>query len=86
MTQNRDPYENALAERVDRTTNIARRIFRPTRYSTPMSRFTTKLLLITMVGLSMSCRSAHHTFKNYYGALIAKNYHELQATCPILVK
>ncbi|GAB3716940.1 hypothetical protein GCM10027592_58690 [Spirosoma flavus] len=27
-----------------------------------------------MVGLSMSCRSARHTFKNYYGALIDKNY------------
>ncbi|GAB4006691.1 hypothetical protein GCM10028808_09100 [Spirosoma migulaei] len=39
-----------------------------------MSRFTTKLLLVTMVGLSMSCRSARHTFKNYYGALIDKNY------------
>ena len=39
-----------------------------------MSQFATKLLLLVIVGLSMSCSSARHEFKRYYGALINKNY------------
>lgn len=31
-------------------------------------------MLLVLVGLSVSCTSARRTFKNYYGALITKNY------------
>ncbi|WP_157618590.1 hypothetical protein [Spirosoma spitsbergense] len=39
-----------------------------------MNRLTAKLLLIMIAGLHIGCSSARHTFKNYYGALIDKNY------------
>ncbi len=39
-----------------------------------MRRLAVKLLLIGVVALHIGCSSARHTFKNYYGALINKNY------------